>query len=345
METTRPAVTVVIATRNRPDALRNISLPSLKDQGYRPLRALVWDASDDDKSRNVVQSEQLGIPVSWARAPRVGSSSQRNDALRELESDVVLFMDDDLALGDGAVAELVACLYAQNGGSARVAGAQCAEITGSATQDCRLVARVRHCLGRMARVISLKGYAGSRQFVRLSGHASWLDPNLARHAETSEQRFRGDLEWITGSCMAYRLDAIRQEEVHFDESLERYGGRAALEDVLFSATLHARGWSLRYCYRAHALHLQDPSSPSRDSARMVAASWAYNRAVVWKKLCSKRRGARLAYWWSVTCDTVAIAAGCLYRGEASTWRGWLIGLAAAADIMRTGEDSECSGPD
>lgn len=96
MDTT---ITVIIATKDRSGALAEISLPSLlrQEPGFD---VLIWDASADDRSRDVVQGYQerfrsAGIPLRYERAPRAGLTSQRNDAIKTVDSDVVFFIDDD----------------------------------------------------------------------------------------------------------------------------------------------------------------------------------------------------------------------------------------------------------
>jgi len=44
-------ISVVIATRNRSDALETISLPSLAKQDFKDFEVIIWDGSDDDKSK------------------------------------------------------------------------------------------------------------------------------------------------------------------------------------------------------------------------------------------------------------------------------------------------------
>ena len=43
-------ISVIIATRNRAKALKNISVRSLIKQTYRNFEVIVWDASDNDLS-------------------------------------------------------------------------------------------------------------------------------------------------------------------------------------------------------------------------------------------------------------------------------------------------------
>ena len=93
-----PFISVIIATRNRAKALEAISLPSLAEQTYNDFEVIIWDASDDDSTKRVVEkykSQHPWIDVRYFRAPRKGLASQRNDAVKVVRGNIVLFIDDD----------------------------------------------------------------------------------------------------------------------------------------------------------------------------------------------------------------------------------------------------------
>jgi len=46
-------ISVIIATKNRDAALRDISLPSLLAQDTVDFEVIIWDASDSDRSEKV----------------------------------------------------------------------------------------------------------------------------------------------------------------------------------------------------------------------------------------------------------------------------------------------------
>ncbi len=48
-------ISVIIPTRNRFEALKTISLPSLAKQDFKDFEIIVWDASDDDSSKKVIE--------------------------------------------------------------------------------------------------------------------------------------------------------------------------------------------------------------------------------------------------------------------------------------------------
>jgi len=326
------SVTVLLCTRNRREALMGTSLPSLRAQTYRPFDVLVWDASDEGRTSEDIHDWGVpsGVHVVWKRAPRRGISSQRNDALKDLSCDIVVLMDDDLALGERALEKLVSCLSGDDPECGRLAGSQCAMTTRTAASPVTLLSGVRHRVARVGRRLLLMGYAEYHQYIRPSGHAAWLDPGLIRVSDSLEHLCHTDLEWITGSRSAYRMDVIRHEGILFEERLERFGGYAAGEDVLFSGQLHERGWLLGYCYGAQALHI--PSASGREKSWALAATRAYNRALIWNQLCRGRAWAVPAYVWSVVCDTGLIALRSLITLDGRSLLGRLTGLWASFGI-------------
>lgn len=101
-------ITVIIATRNRANELKTISLPSLIKQQGAQFDVLVWDSSDTNESECVCgefakRFETAGIDFAYVQAPRRGLPSQRNDAIRSAKGDVVFFIDDDAMVGHGCI--------------------------------------------------------------------------------------------------------------------------------------------------------------------------------------------------------------------------------------------------
>ena len=82
----------------------------------------MWDASDNDQSRTLVENfatQNPGIDVRYFKAPRVGLARQRNDAFKESRGDVVFFIDDDSEVspeGISALAEMFAADESLAGG-------------------------------------------------------------------------------------------------------------------------------------------------------------------------------------------------------------------------------------
>ncbi|MDQ4051211.1 MAG: glycosyltransferase [Actinomycetota bacterium] len=91
-----PGITVVVCTRNRPAQLRRC-LDSLAGLDYRNIQVLVVDnAPADDVTEKLCRARPPGsTPVDYLREQVPGLSRARNRALREVDHDLVAFVDDD----------------------------------------------------------------------------------------------------------------------------------------------------------------------------------------------------------------------------------------------------------
>jgi GT2 family glycosyltransferase len=94
---------VCICTRNRPDDLRT-ALESVIRSSTPVDQVVVSDDSTDGASRAVVESEFPS--VKWVEGPRVGLGANRNRALEHATASHVLFIDDDVQLGEHFVAAM-----------------------------------------------------------------------------------------------------------------------------------------------------------------------------------------------------------------------------------------------
>jgi glycosyltransferase involved in cell wall biosynthesis len=98
-----PSCTVVVCTRNRPDALSRC-LEALSLQSYRAFDVLVVDnASADRTAHDVAHRWGAGYLVE----PVVGLSRARNAGARACQSDIVAFTDDDAVPDQAWLASLV----------------------------------------------------------------------------------------------------------------------------------------------------------------------------------------------------------------------------------------------
>lgn len=216
---------IVIATRNRPDALA-LSVPRLLAQTHRPTRIIIVDSSDDHQAVAAVVdpiATRAAIPIELSNGPR-GASVQRNAGLERVTAPVVLFPDDDSILAPNAAEEIMRVYTLDPAG--RIGGV-CAAPTvvwpdadvppGRAT----IAANQRSMRERVRTLMEgprtkLERLAFPNPFVTL-GQSFW-------HSWTLPDWFsRFDVvpvEWMTGFRMSFRTDAIRR--VRFDERLRNY---------------------------------------------------------------------------------------------------------------------------
>ena len=117
------AVSVLICTRNRPAELGR-ALESVARSTLPVHQVVVSDDSSDNRSRRVTEA----VPdVVWTAGPRVGLGANRNHALRMASGSHVLFIDDDVELGEEFLPLVRRCwerLAEDNRGRTILAGAE-----------------------------------------------------------------------------------------------------------------------------------------------------------------------------------------------------------------------------
>jgi hypothetical protein len=92
-----PLVTVLICTRERPEALAR-SLATALAQTYAPMEVLIVDnAPASDATRQLVESV-ADDRVRYLREERPGLSRARNTGVRNAHGAIVAFTDDDVLL-------------------------------------------------------------------------------------------------------------------------------------------------------------------------------------------------------------------------------------------------------
>ena len=99
-------VSVLMATRDRPDALRGSLESLLRHAGSRPLQVVLVDNSADPSGTRALAAGLPGVEV--RHEPRPGLSRARNAGLPALTGDVVVFVDDDVVITEGWLEALLA---------------------------------------------------------------------------------------------------------------------------------------------------------------------------------------------------------------------------------------------
>ena len=227
---------VVIATRNRPQALA-LSIPLILGQSRQPRKLIVVDSSDDHAPVAEVVAEAT---ADWGGTVIIERSSpglphQRNVGLRNVESDVVMFPDDDSLFYPGA-SEAIMRVYELDS-ECRIAGVCAADALEApdgalaiASYDMTLshklrakVMRYRNWLGRRINALSPTLYLGT--LLRKRGKPfDWFG------AENCVL-----VEYMTGYRMTFRAAAIRAQG--FDETLQAYALSEDL-DASFAVMKH-----------------------------------------------------------------------------------------------------------
>jgi GT2 family glycosyltransferase len=216
---------VVVATRNRPDELRE-ALRSIAGCEPPPFEIVVVDGDDGRSAEPVVEEfGGDGIPrVLYSPSPP-GLSVQRNRGVAIASGEALVFLDDDVTLDPGFFRALA---EAYEDGS--VVGATGRVIEPQARHFGAKSSRVRNLLFPGGREGSMTEFGYPRRI---------LDPDRER-----------DVEWMQGCCMSARAEAART--VPHDERIPpEFEG----EDEDFSYRLSRLG-RLRYVPGAVLHHRQ-----------------------------------------------------------------------------------------
>lgn len=218
-------ITVVIVTKDRAGALETISLPSLLKQGGG-FDVLVWDASDDDQSKVVAEAfaprfAEAGVSFRYVKAPRVGMTSQRNDAIKAVSTDVVFFIDDDSEVGAGGVKALADAFDSHPW--LKGAALPLIEIFGGGGLTDKNVQLMSQRLTFKKIFLSL--------IRRLQGGS---DPSRRTVNKTGTRMFPridtpAPAEFMSGCDMAFRRSVF--DELQFEEELQRFSNYAWSEDI------------------------------------------------------------------------------------------------------------------
>lgn len=317
-------ISVVIVTRNRPVELAGISLPSLAHQTRPPVQIIVWDASDGEATQDVVHDMQPrdGAPLEYVRAPRQGTSSQRNDAIPHCTGDVILFLDDDTELWPDALYQLALVFDADTGHD--IAGCQCTLVAGTRWKN--RTTGIRWFLVHLYRSIFLLDTFSHRQGFLLSGHTTGAEPlpesqALAQAAHGGCER---GLQWMWGNCMAYRRTVFDNPQIRFDEDLQVTGSYAFLEDTMFSRqALRLTGMDLVRARAALCMHHE--TGGGRADLRRLGAMYAFNYWLLWHKQVRRSPASVFAFLWSQFGLLVGFATRDALSGRFERVRGMVQG--------------------
>ena len=104
------AFSVIICTYLRPQSLKDL-LGSLQFQTLIPKEILIVDGSPDDDTKDIVLKSKYFLPLRYIKADNenLGLTKQRNLGIANLnkESEIVVFLDDDLILENAFFHELI----------------------------------------------------------------------------------------------------------------------------------------------------------------------------------------------------------------------------------------------
>ena len=266
---------VVVATLDRPEPLRR-TLESLREAEPQPDEVFVVDADSEASARGLVLELQEGLPLHYVNA-EPGLTKQRNLGLDRASGDVVVFLDDDVALPRNLFAVL----------DEAYAGEEVVGATGRVIEP-NMPARRGGPSSLVRRLVLPDSRRRPGRFTRYG---------YPRYVIASDGPC--DVEFMPGCFMSARRTIAA--EVRFDESLGAYG---LAEDEDFSYRLSRRG-RVVYLPQVVVVHekLGFRSYDSRDLGRLVVR----NRSYLFRKTSRRRRGRGSS---SASCSGCSWGTGC-----------------------------------
>lgn len=208
------SLAVIVATKNRSDEIEQYALSSLERSVFRDFVCVVWDASDDERTRRIVESGKWTFSLEYFKAPRSGLTSQRNDAVEHVLKSFphvayLLFIDDDSELANDALQGLL-----QSFGDGAIWGVN------------------------IPHVAAIDGANDDKSF-SLSSRSRIMTSYL-HNRSTCPEAHGIDVEWLSGCSMAFRRNVFDELGLRFPEEFQRFGGYALGEDVALSYYLYTK---------------------------------------------------------------------------------------------------------
>ena len=313
-------ISVVIATRNRSEALETISLPSLAKQDFKNFEVIIWDASDDDKSKVVVETFIQSHPdmmIRYFKAPRVGSASQRNDAVKVANGEIIFFIDDDSEVSQDGIFSLNEAFEDE---SVFGVGLPLKNLKNNKEKNFSF----RSKISKIYSIIFSLQHEGKNRKVMLSGCNIW--------PSWGHEKF-GEVEWLSGCSMAYRKELF--DKFSFDERLQKFGGYALAEDVQFSHQILRNKKKLIITEKGFIIHHE--AMGERLENEKVFSARIYNRFIVWKtSIFPYNRFSAIVYLWSLIGELSKFYLMGIIRGDKRRLKGTSIGLKAIFDEIARG---------
>ena len=275
---------VIIATKNRSESIERYALASLERSAFRDFVCVVWDASDDDRTRKTAEDGGWTFPLRYFKAPRPGLTSQRNDAADYVLEHIpsvryVLFIDDDSELSQDALEGVLQTFVDEEVWGVNVPHAPILEGDGNEGKEIRKKSRASF---------------GSRVMT------SYL-----YNRGTCPEPHGIDVAWLRCG-MAFRREVFGELGLRFPEEFQRFGGYALGEDSALSFYLHRKmGRKLKNAVSGTLRHYA-AGGARLNVANMAASKW-YNFHLLFECLYDDVRGPRLL-WLKIQFKLFMLAA-------------------------------------
>jgi glucosyl-dolichyl phosphate glucuronosyltransferase len=298
---TQLSVSVLIATKNRPDELVK-AVHSVLQQTSLPMELLILDQSLDDRGQCVVEGElacasskvKATVRVQHIIDPAIsGTAMARNRLLDIAHGSIALFIDDDSVLEPDFIEQIIAC-YASHPGIAGVGGL----ITN--------YSRPRWTERVWPSIFFRGPFHDERQPL-------YWNAQRLRHADPIR------VHRFTGAAMSFRTASIRN--IRFDSNLT---GNSREDDADFCAMLEPQ--MMVIAPKARLVHNRSPIDRARDHwlrEKAQSLHYLYNRH--WNSGLKNRA----CFWWLLVGYCSLLPLACIRRLSLEPWHGFRAGTRRA----------------
>ena len=240
---------IVIVSYNTRSDLENC-LQSLHDHPpHASHEIVVVDNASRDGSVEAVRSRWPGVSV-IALTSNVGFASANNAGIRRTESELVLLLNSDTIVPEGAIDRLIAALH---------------ELPGASVVGPKIVDDAGHSELSYGRMMTPLAELRQKLLVRYASPLtlSWM---------TAETR---QVDWVTAACMLVRRRDAEAAGL-LDERYFMY-----CEDVDFCAAVRANGGNVYFTPLAQVVHLRGRSWRANPAA--TAESYRRSQLTFYRK--------------------------------------------------------------
>ncbi|MDR2529260.1 MAG: glycosyltransferase [Synergistaceae bacterium] len=263
-----PEMAVIVATKDRAEAIRKYALPSLNRSEYRDFVCVVWDASRDEATRAAMEEGSWEFQLLYFRAPRPGSSSQRNDAARYVLEAIpsvrhVVFIDDDSELSPDALGGVRAAFQEEG---VRIVNIRMKPVAPPSFR--------RRASQAMKRLLGMNRHGATPYLYNYGG---------------DDEPGGIEVDWASGGGMGVDVSVFKELRFFFLEEFQRFGGYALGEDFAFSYYVSRKGFGRVVNSReGYFLHYA-VGSARLDVENMAASKW-YNFHLLFDRIYGKEGG-------------------------------------------------------
>ncbi len=264
-EVLREGITVCICTFKRPESCLRF-LDSLPTQEKKPDRLVIVDASPGNETEQAIENypniDALAQEVLYfhVRGAYQTLTCSRNFAVECVDTDLMVFFDDDIVLLPGCLDELVR-VHRQYGD----------QVVGVNAHD-RQGLKSPTNLWKVRRLFRIVPHLKPGAYARSGVSIPWV------FQPPTDDVIEGD--WLSGCAMSWKTAVMKN--VRFNEN---FGGHSTGEDLDVSLRM-ARHGKLMLAGKAHVLHL--PDQAGRPNTRMMAYAGIHNAYDIHRRCMADR---------------------------------------------------------